>query len=73
MSVAVGIVVSIGGAGVVTDAHEANIKAMDKTIMIFLIFIDYLIMQGTAQRLALAADGGGESGQKPEGRKLPEP
>jgi hypothetical protein len=36
-------------------AQEAKTSEISKTVTMLLIFIDYLIVQGTAQRLVLAA------------------
>jgi len=50
---------------VVAGAQEAKISEVSKTVTMLLIFIDYLIVQGTAQREALAAMGGrGDSPSK---------
>jgi hypothetical protein len=56
VKVELGATVSVGTT-VTSGAHEAKIKATSKTAKMFLIFIDYLIMQGTAQRGALPAGG----------------
>jgi hypothetical protein len=56
VKVEVEIVVSVGTT-LAAGAHEARIKATRKTVTMFLIFIDYLILQGTAQRLALPTGG----------------
>ena len=48
VNIEVGIAV-LGGATLTAGAQEAVIKATNKTVMIFLIFIDYLVMQGIAQ------------------------
>ena len=56
IGVPLGIIVSVGTI-VAAGAHEAKIKAISKAVTIFLIFIDYLILQGTAQRFALPACG----------------
>ncbi|GJQ51123.1 MAG: hypothetical protein HKUEN01_35090 [Candidatus Kuenenia stuttgartiensis] len=52
VNVEVEIAVSVGTT-LAAGAHEAKIKATSKTVTMFLIFIDYLVMQGTAQRCAL--------------------
>jgi hypothetical protein len=54
-----GVTVDIGTAVSVeatlsAGAHEAKIKATSKTMTMFLILIDTFLMQGTAQRFALA-------------------
>jgi hypothetical protein len=63
------------GRTFVAGAHEANVKATSKIVTMFLIFIDYLIQQGTAQRIApsspigdtrAGAGGGTPSSQKNE-------
>jgi len=71
VNVEVGIVVSVGTT-LAAGAHETKIIATSKTVTRFLIFIDYLILQGTAQRLALPACGrawtmfGSRKNPKPE-------
>lgn len=60
VKVEVEIVVSVGTT-LAAGAHEARIKATRKTVTMFLIFIDYLILQGTAQRCALPAGGRDET------------
>ncbi|GAB1469998.1 hypothetical protein MASR2M66_08750 [Chloroflexota bacterium] len=37
------------GIGVESGTHEVKIIAISKTVTLFLIFIDYLILQGNAQ------------------------
>jgi hypothetical protein len=48
----------IGGADVVIGTQETKIRAISQTVKMFLIFINYLVLQTAAQRLALAAWGG---------------
>jgi hypothetical protein len=48
VNVEVGIAVSVGTT-LTAGAHEANIKETNKTTKMFLIFIGYLVLQGTAQ------------------------
>ena len=68
VKVEIGTAVSVG-MPIVADAHEAKIDEITKTITIFLIFIDYLISQGTAQRFALPALGRGRR-SRPARKKL---
>jgi len=71
VKVEVGIAVSVRTT-LAAGAQEAKIKAISKTVTMFLIFIDYLVMQGTAQRFALPACGrawtmlGSRKNSKPE-------
>lgn len=64
VKVGVGIAVSVGTT-LAVGAHEIKITT-SQTMTMVLIFIDYLIMQGTAQRQVLAA-GGGLGGKMPKG------
>jgi hypothetical protein len=49
----VGIIVSVDETTVIAGAHDTKIKATSKTVVMLLIFINYLALQGTAQWLAL--------------------
>ena len=54
VEVAVDVRVTLAvGVGLESGIHEANIRVTSKTVTVFLIFIDYLVMHGTAQRLAI--------------------
>ena len=82
--VAVTVIVGDGGSGVLvevgiavsvettfaTGAHETKTIAISKTVTIFLFFIDYLIMQGTAQRFASQSAALGRGRRSSPARKM---
>jgi len=49
--------------------HEIKLKEINKTVEMLLIFINYLILQGTAQRFELPALGRGRR-SRPTGKML---
>jgi hypothetical protein len=65
MGVFVGIVVSVGTT-IAAGAHEAKIKAISKTVTMFLIFIDSLLCKELPNGLRYLRWGGDGEAVQPE-------